>query len=150
MKNTNEKSAYRPIRCSKELDETLGRLAAQQHITKSEVLRNLVDKGLTATGAKVEDGEFYQLIQQAVKETMQPQIERLAAISAKATHISGAAFFMSIFAATRDATPAEQREVEEAAGAARDLGIQYLKLKDQDIDAFLKSGAKRMVEETEE
>ena len=150
MKKANEKSAYRPIRCSKELDETLGRLAAQQHITKSEVLRNLVDKGLTATGAKVEDGEFYQLIQQAVKETMQPQIERLAAISAKATHISGAAFFMSIFAATRDATPAEQREVEEAAGAARDLGIQYLKLKDQDIDAFLKAGAKRMVEETEE
>ena len=146
----SEKSAYRPIRCSKELDETLGRLAEQQHITKSEVLRNLVDKGLSATGAKVEDGEFYQLIQQAVKETMQPQIERLAAISAKATHISGAAFFMSIFAATRDATPAEQREVEEAAGAARDLGIQYLKLKDQDIDAFLKSGAKRMVEETEE
>lgn len=150
MKKANEKSAYRPIRCSKELDETLGRLAAQQHITKSEVLRNLVDKGLTATGAKVEDGEFYQLIQQAVKEAVQPQIERLAAISAKATHISGAAFFMSIFAATRDATPAEQREVEEAAGAARDLGIQYLKLKDQDIDAFLKSGAKRMVEETEE
>ncbi len=150
MKKANEKSAYRPIRCSKELDETLGRLAAQQHITKSEVLRNLVDKGLTATGAKVEDGEFYQLIQQAVKEAVQPQIERLAAISAKATHISGAAFFMSIFAATRDATPAEQREVEEAAGAARDLGIQYLKLKDQDIDAFLKAGAKRMVEETEE
>ena len=150
MKKANEKSAYRPIRCSKELDETLGRLAAQQHITKSEVLRNLVDKGLTATSAKVEDGEFYQLIQQAVKEAVQPQIERLAAISAKATHISGAAFFMSIFAATRDATPAEQREVEEAAGAARDLGIQYLKLKDQDIDAFLKAGAKRMVEETEE
>lgn len=150
MKKANEKSAYRPIRCSKELDETLGRLAAQQHITKSEVLRNLVDKGLTATSAKVEDGEFYQLIQQAVKEAVQPQIERLAAISAKATHISGAAFFMSIFAATRDATPAEQREVEEAAGAARDLGIQYLKMKDQDIDAFLKAGAKRMVEETEE
>ena len=150
MKKANEKSAYRPIRCSKELDETLGRLAAQQHITKSEVLRNLVDKRLTATSAKVEDGEFYQLIQQAVKEAVQPQIERLAAISAKATHISGAAFFMSIFAATRDATPAEQREVEEAAGAARDLGIQYLKMKDQDIDAFLKAGAKRMVEETEE
>ncbi|MDN0033722.1 hypothetical protein QVN85_12500 [Oscillibacter valericigenes] len=141
---------YIPFRCSQQMSAAISDIAREQHITKSEVLRNLVDKGLTATGAKVEDGEFYQLIQQAVKETMQPQIERLAAISAKATHISGAAFFMSIFAATRDATPAEQREIEEAAGAARDLGIQYLKLKDQDIDAFLKSGAKRMVEETEE
>ena len=146
----SEKSAYRPIRCSKELDETLGRLAAQQHITKSEVLRNLVDKGLTATGAKVEDGEFYQLIQQAVKEAVQPQIERLAAISAKATHISGAAFFMSIFAATQGRAPAEQRQIEEAAGSARELGIQYLKLKDRDIDAFLKEGAKRIIDESEE
>jgi len=146
----SEKSAYRPIRCSKELDETLGRLAAQQHITKSEVLRNLVDKGLTATGAKVEDGEFYQLIQQAVKEAVQPQIERLAAISAKATHISGAAFFMSIFAATQGRAPAEQRQIEEAAGTARELGIQYLKLKDRDIDTFLKEGAKRIIDESEE
>jgi len=144
------KSAYRPIRCSKELDETLGRLAAQQHITKSEVLRNLVDKGLTATGAKVEDGEFYQLIQQAVKEAVQPQVERLAAISAKATHISGAAFFMSIFAATQGRNPAEQRQIEEAAGTARELGIQYLKLKDRDIDTFLKEGAKRIIDESEE
>ena len=150
MGNQAEKSAYRPVRCSQEMDETLGRLAAQRHLTKSEVLRNLVDKGLAATGAKVEDGELYQLVQQAVKETMQPQIERLAAISAKATHISGAAFFMSIFAATRDATPAEQREIEEAAGAARELGIQYLKLKDRDIDAFLKEGAKRMTDQEEE
>ena len=141
---------YVPFRCSKKTSDLISQIAKEQHRPKSEVLRDLVDKGLTATGAKVEDGEFYQLIQQAVKETMQPQIERLAAISAKATHISGAAFFMSIFAATRDATPAEQREVEEAAGAARDLGIQYLKMKDQDIDAFLKAGAKRMVEETEE
>ncbi len=146
----SEKSAYRPIRCSKELDETLGRLAAQQHITKSEVLRNLVDKGLTATGAKVEDGEFYQFIQQAVKEAVQPQIERLAAISAKATHISGAAFFMSIFAATQGRAPAEQRQIEEAAGTARELGIQYLKLKDRDIDAFLKEGSKRIIDESEE
>lgn len=146
----SEKSAYRPIRCSKELDETLGRLAAQQHITKSEVLRNLVDKGLTATGAKVEDGEFYQLIQQAVKEAVQPQIERLAAISAKATHISGAAFFMSIFTATQGRTPTEQRQIEEAAGTARELGIQYLKLKDRDIDAFIKEGAKRITDESEE
>ena len=146
----SEKSAYRPIRCSKELDETLGQLAAQQHITKSEVLRNLVDKGLTATGAKVEDGEFYQLIQQAVKEAVQPQVERLAAISAKATHISGAAFFMSIFVATQGRAPAEQRQIEEAAGTARELGIQYLKLKGRDIDTFLKEGAKRIIDESEE
>lgn len=144
------KSVYRPVRCSRELDETLAQLAAQRHITKSEVLRELVDKGLTATGAKVEDSELYEMIRQAVRETMQPQIERLAAISAKAAHISGAAFFMAVYAASHGRSPAEQREIEEAAGTARMLGIQYLKLKDRDIDAFLQNGAKQIIDDTEE
>lgn len=144
------KSVYRPVRCSRELDETLARLAAQRHITKSEILRELVDKGLTATGAKVEDSELYEMIRQAVRETMQPQVERLAAISAKAAHISGAAFFMALYAASHGRSPAEQREIEEAAGTARMLGIQYLKLKDRDIDAFLQNGAKQIIDDMEE
>ena len=144
------KSVYRPVRGSRELDETLAQLAAQRHITKSEVLRELVDKGLTATGAKVEDSELYEMIRQAVRETMQPQVERLAAISAKAAHISGAAFFMAVYAASHGRSPAEQREIEEAAGAARMLGIQYLKLKDRDIDAFLQNGAKQIMDDMEE
>lgn len=40
--------------------------------------------------------------------------------------------------------------VEEAAGTARELGIQYLKLKDRDIDTFLKEGAKQIIDESEE
>lgn len=144
------KSVYRPVRCSRELDETLAQLAAQRHITKSEILRELVDKGLTATGAKVEDSALYEMIRQAVRETMQPQVERLAAISAKAAHISGAAFFMAVYAASHGRSPAEQREIEEAAGTARMLGIQYLKLKDRDIDAFLQNGAKQIIDDTEE
>ena len=144
------KSVYRPVRCSRELDETLAQLAAQRHITKSEILRELVDKGLTATGAKVEDSELYEMIRQAVRETMQPQVERLAAISAKAAHISWAAFFMAVYAASHGRSPAEQREIEEAAGTARMLGIQYLKLKDRDIDAFLQNGAKQIIDDTEE
>ena len=144
------KSVYRPVRCSRELDETLAQLAAQRHITKSEILRELVDKGLTATGAKVEDSELYEMIRQAVRETMQPQVERLAAISAKAAHISGAAFFMALYAASHGRSPTEQREIEEAAGTARMLGIQYLKLKDRDIDAFLQNGAKQIIDDTEE
>jgi hypothetical protein len=149
MENQAEKSAYRPVRCSRELDETLGRLAAQRHTSKSEVLRDLVDRGLVSIGAKADEDYLASLVRQAVDEALKPQVERLAAITAKATHISGAAFFMSIFAATQGRTPAEQRQITEAAGTARELGIQYLKLKDRDIDAFLKVGAKRMVDESE-
>jgi len=86
-------------------------------------------------------------VQRAVKKTMQPQIERLAAISAKAAHISSAAFFMGVYLATRGCSPAEQRQIEEIASSARSLGIQYLKLKDRDIDAFIQNGVKIITED---
>ncbi len=138
---------YIPFRCSGETSRMISQLAAQRHIPKSEVLRNLVDRGLVSIGAKTDDDYLYELVQRAVKETMQPQIERLAAISAKAAHISSAAFFMGVYSATRDRSPAEQRQIEEVASSARSLGIQYLKLKDRDIDAFIQNGVKTITED---
>ena len=57
---------------------------------------------------------------------------------------------MAVYAASHGRSPAEQREIEEAAGTARMLGIQYLKLKDRDIDAFLQNGAKQIMDDMEE
>lgn len=142
-----EKSIYRPIRCSVELDETIGRLACQQKLSKSEVLRDLVYKGLEASNVTVEKDPLYELVKKAVAETLKPNTERLAAISAKATQISSAAFFMGIYAATRNCDADEQQSIQEAAESARALGIQYLKLKDRDIDSFIKEGARQITNE---
>jgi hypothetical protein len=125
----------------------VSQLAAQRHMPKSEALRDLVDRGLVSIGAKADEDYLYELVQRAVKETMQPQIERLAAISTKAAHISSAAFFMGVYSATRGCTPTEQRQIEEIAGSARSLGIQYLKLKDRDIDTFIRNGVKTITED---
>lgn len=140
-------ATYIPFRCSGKTGRMIEQLATQQCRPKSEVLRDLVDRGLVSIGAKTDEDYLYGLVQRAVKETVQPQIERLAAISAKATHVAAASFFMGVYAATRDATPAEQHEVKEAAGSARELGIQYLKMKDRDIDTFIRNGVKAITEE---
>lgn len=140
-------ATYIPFRCSGKTGRMIEQLATQQCRPKSEVLRDFVDRGLVSTGAKTNEDYLYGLVQQAVKEITQPQIERLAAISAKAAHIAAASFFMGVYAATRDATPAEQHEVEDAAGSARALGIQYLKMKDRDIDVFIRNGVKTITEE---
>ena len=148
MKETTpQKMSYRPIRCSPELDHTLGQLAAQQHKSKSEVMRDLIYKGLAASGAAVEEDHLYELVKKAVEEVTRPSVERLAAISAKATQISSAAFFMGIYAATQTCDESEQQRIQEAAESARSLGIQYLKLKDRDIDDFIRNGSKQIMEE---
>ena len=90
---SSEKSAYRPVRISAELDETLGQLAAQRKLSKSEILRELVEEGLKASGKAVDEGHLYELVKTAVEEVTRPSVERLAAISAKATQIDAANFF---------------------------------------------------------
>lgn len=141
-----EKTVYRPVRCSAQLDETISQIAERKHLSKSEVLRDLVYKGLEASGASIEEGYLYELIRKCVADELSPAVERLAAISAKATQISGAAFFMSIWAGSRNLDELERAEIQQAAEEARRLGIEWLKLKDRDLDAFLGEGAKKIME----
>lgn len=130
--------------CTAGVEDTIKRIAADQKKTKSEVLRQLVDAGLMATGYRQDEDYLTKLIQEAVTTAMKPQVERLAAISAKAAQISGAAFFMDIFASRLMLPPTEQQLVEEATAQARKLGIEYLKLKDRDVDAFLSEGVAKV------
>ena len=147
MNDDRHQAKYIPFRCSAETEKLISDMAKQQHRPKSEILRDLVDKGLIASGAKVEKDYLYELVKKAVAEALKPSVERLAAISAKATQISSAAFFMGIYAATRNCDADEQQSIQEAAESARALGIQYLKLKDRDIDAFIKEGARQIMDE---
>ena len=46
---------------------------------------------------------------------------------------------------TRDGSQEEQAKIQEAVESARRLGIQYLKLKDRDLDRFISEGAKQTI-----
>lgn len=149
MKSTEtdrHKAEYIPVRVSAETKQLIAQLAAQRGLTMSEIMRDLLEKGLIAVGAKVDEETLTATIREVVADTIKPSVERLAAISAKATQISSAAFFMSIFEASRGASDAEQAAIAEAAESARALGIQYLKLRDRDIDGFIADGARQIID----
>jgi len=78
---------------------------------------------------------------------MKPQVERLASISAKATQISSAAYFLLVYLMRTLLPEGEREEADEVAAKARKLGIEYLKLRDKDIDTFIRSGIERFKEE---
>ncbi len=133
------------FRCSDDLDTVITRIAEGEQKSKSEVLRELVQKGLVAGGYISGQQELGQLVQNAVNEAVKPQIERLASISAKAAQISAAAFFMEVYAA-KLMLPADLRtEIDAVASKARRLGIEYLRLaKGKDVDEFIDAGNRRM------
>lgn len=145
-KETTDKhtAAYIPYRCAQSTYEVIEKISTAQRKTRVQVVRELVEAGLVATGYKQDEEYQAKQIQEAVKAVLQPSVERLASISAKAAQISSAAFFMGIFASRLMLPTGEQDLIDQAATQARKLGIEYLKFKDRDIDSFIADGTGKM------
>lgn len=136
------------FRLSSETEELLSRIAQAEGKNRSEVIRDLIEKGLAAGGYLPGVRDMDEIVRDTMNSILQPAVSRLAAISAKAAHIGAAAFFMSVYAA-RSAAPEEQREELDAAAAqARRLGVEYLKLsRDQNLDEWLEGANRKMQSE---
>ncbi len=130
---------------SQKMDDDVRKIALAQGRSVSKVYRDLVEKGLVAGGYRSGGDTLPELVRQAVHEELRPYMERLAAISAKGTQISAAAFFLAAYNG-RQALPAYARgDYDALAASARKLGVEYLKLaKDEGIDDFLARALGRM------
>ena len=137
-------SKFLGVRLDPETGDIIAKLAVGQSKSKSEIARSLIDKGMKAEGLKAQDDRLYEMVKTALSEIEKPHVERLAAISAKATQIGGAAYFMLVLVLKMLLPEEEQEYAEEAAARARQLGIEYLKLRNTDIDAFLRAGIGKM------
>lgn len=140
------------FRCTAKMDAMVDRISTAQNVPKSKVLRDLVIAGLQAQGYL--DGateNLADMVQHAVDASLKPQVERLAAISAKAAHISAASFFMN-YSVLRQFMPEDfLPQFDEVAAKARKLGSEYLRLnKNRDIDQFLSRGLAAMAREDED
>lgn len=145
MKDNDEKRIT--IRLSKEMMLTLKQIMIAENKSQSDVVRELLHAGLVSKGYEKNENYLYQLIQQALAEELKGPVERLAAISAKSAQIAGASFFMNIFASTLRIPERDKYQIMEAVTTAREEGIQFLKLRGDDltIDEFLQRGAKNIV-----
>ncbi len=145
MKKNRIRSAPARFWVSEETDQAVRAIAAAEGRSCSSVYRDLISKGLVAGGYRAGEQDMAALVKNTVEEALKPQVERLASISAKATQISAAAFFMSVY--TGDILVPEhlRGQFDEAAVQARKLGIEYLKLpRDRSVEDFLKKAFSHM------
>lgn len=147
MEKNRIKNAIVRFWVAPEMDATVRRIADAQERSLSSVYRELVEKGLVAGGYRSGGQDMAELVQNAVEQAMRPQIERLAAISAKGTQIGAAAFFLAAYNGRQQVPEEMQEEYDELAAQARKLGVEYLKLsRDQSLDDFIARGQRRMNE----
>ena len=113
------------LRCDEDTAALLERIAVSESTTRSEVIRRLVKEGIKAQEAPQDEDAIQARIQAAIREVMKPYMERLAAISAKSTQISAAAFFMDAYVTDSVAGP---HAAKTMAVKAHQVGTEYLSL----------------------
>lgn len=136
-----------PVRfwIASETDKLVRRIAATEERSVSSVYRGLIHSGLLADGYLSDAKTLEQRYMAAMQAALKPSIDRLAAISAKGTQISAAAFFLAAYNGKQALPEYAQEAYEEVAAMSRKLGIEYLKLaKDQNLDEFLGKGLRKL------
>lgn len=148
--NLKEPVVVTSFRCTVKMDAMVDRIATAQGVSKSKVLRDLLEAGLQAKGYLNGGESMADLVQHAVDASLKPQVERLASISAKAAHISAASFFLNDYALRQFMPEDFLPQFDEVAAKARKLGAEYLRLsKSKDIDQFLARGLAAIAREDE-
>lgn len=128
-----------------EMDEAIRRIACERDTSASSVYRDMVEKGLAASGYRSAQQSMQEAVRSTVDQVIQPHVDRLAAISAKAAQISAAAFFLAAYNGAASVPDYRREEYDEVASMARKLGVEYLKLsKDRSLDEFIGRGLHRM------
>lgn len=127
-----------------QMDTSIRKIADGKGISVSAAYREILELGLVAGGYQSGAQNMAGMIREAVTSVLQPQVERLAAISAKGTQISAASFFLSVYNGRQILQDWQIPEYNDLADQARKLGVEYLKVKDKRLDDFISSAHDRM------
>lgn len=130
MSTTRKKSAESPrinVSFEAEAYEQIQLLAAKQHTSMSEVVRNWALQGLSGDLNADNIGLITNIIRTQLQDVMRPSFERLASLNAKTCVQSGTAAYLSAEAILKFVPAHRQQEVEESYELARKKAIAYLK-----------------------
>lgn len=105
-------------------------IADKNNKTTSDIVRSWAMQGLNGTLTKDNVDILVPIIREQLSSIINPAIERLATLSAKACVQSGAAAYLSAEAINRFVQPSEREEVARVYEAARKKSVLYIKGKE--------------------
>jgi len=141
-----QKSVKRSVSFPPDMLNTLDTLAVKKHMSTSELVRQYVEKGLSVEGYR-EDVDFIAgIIRQEllaiyhvddIKAIVEKQTDRIAKMHMKSGKIDAAAFFLLIKVLMNLADDGTQDIFDQMLNEAITLGVDYMQLKDFQINSFL-------------
>lgn len=118
--------------------EELNKLEKMTGKKKSEIVREFYFKGLQIDGANEGLGIIAEVIHEQLKSILDPQVERLASISAKSAITSATSMYLNAQALVDFVPKEKQKEFVEVYEKARLKGIAYVKKRTIDMEELKK------------
>lgn len=117
-----------------EMEKQLKNIADKNNCSISEVCRTYIQEGLNGNLTQANIDFILPLMRNEIKNVLQPGIERLAALSAKACMQSGTAAYLCAETLANYVPLDQQREFEESYDAARKKAARDMKQRHTDLD----------------
>ena len=142
----NQKTQKRSVNFPTETLKSLDKLAAREHTTTSELIRNFVEEGLKVNGYEEQVDFIARIIRQEItavyhvediKAISDHSTDRLAKMLMKTGKINAAMFFLLVKVLIHLADRRSLEEMEHMVSEAVVLGVDYMQKKDFQINSFL-------------
>lgn len=142
----NQKTQKRSVNFPSETLKSLDKLAAKEHTTASELIRNFVEEGLNVNGYEEQVDFIARMIRQEItaiyhvediKAISDHGTDRLAKMLMKTGKINAAMFFLLVKVLINLANQESREEMERMLSEAVALGVDYMQKKDFQINSFL-------------
>ena len=104
-------------------------LAKKNHSSASDVLRDLVEKGLDLEVTQENLNFMSSFLREQLNDTMKPYLERMISLQSKTCIQAGTAAYLSAEAIRKFVPQAEQMAVMDSYEAARKKAIEYTRRK---------------------
>lgn len=137
-----EKRRQMSIKLPEKEAEQLMKMAKKNNITITEQTRRYISKGLLVDAYQQDEARILDNTKTALKEILDPQVERLAKINAKNAITSSVNWLYTAFLVYQTAKPESRVKLEPVMDTARRLGISFVKLGKGSVDDFLRDSIK--------
>ena len=144
---SNSDEHKRSIRFKAKSIEEIQKIAVIRKVTVSDIVREYVEKGLTVDSYKEDIDFITEIIHKELKEILEPQINRIVKMLMKIGKVSAGTMYsnLSLIQLINDE---DQEAYFEMISRSLKLGVEYMKKKDIEVDAYL-GNAGGVIEDSE-
>ena len=144
---SNPDEHKRSIRFKAKSIEEIQKIAVIRKVTVSDIVREYVEKGLTVDSYKEDTDFITEIIHQELKDILEPQINRIVKMLMKIGKVSAGTMYsnLSLIQLINDE---DQEAFFEMVSRSLKLGVEYMKKKDVEVDAYL-SNSNNVIDDSE-